>query len=75
MYDDRHELFGSGHEVLNLIVGAGVAAVVGYWSIVWLLGYLKRHPTYVFVVYRLFLAAAIMAMLAAGWISDEIARD
>jgi undecaprenyl-diphosphatase len=70
MYDDRHELFGSGHEVLNLVVGAAVAAVVGYWSIAWLLGYLKRHPTYVFVVYRLFLAAAILAMLSAGWMSD-----
>ena len=70
MYDDRHELFGSGHEVLNLVVGAAVAAVVGYWSIAWLLGYLKRHATYVFVVYRLFLAAAILAMLAAGWMSD-----
>lgn len=75
MYDDRHELFGSGHEVLDLVVGAGVAAVVGYWSIAWLLGYLKRHPTYVFVVYRLFLAAAILALLSAGWMSDAIVHD
>ena len=72
MYDDRDKLFHTGADVVNLLVGGAVAAVVGYWSIAWLLGYLKRHPTYVFVVYRLFLAAAILAMLSAGWISDAV---
>jgi undecaprenyl-diphosphatase len=72
MYDDRHELFSSGGNVRNLVVGTAVAGVVGYASIAWLLGYLKRHPTYVFVIYRLLLAAALMAMLSAGWISDEV---
>src|SRR5262245_3793910 len=71
-YDDRDKLFHTGADVVNLLVGGAVAAVVGYWSIAWLLGYLKRHPTYVFVVYRLFLAAAILAMLAAGWITDVV---
>jgi undecaprenyl-diphosphatase len=75
MYDDRHELFASGDNVLNLVVGTAVAAVVGYASIAWLLGYLKRHPTYVFVVYRLFLAAALLALLSAGWIKDLPPRD
>jgi len=74
MYDDRTKLFASGGNVLNLVVGTAVAGVVGYWSIAWLLGYLKRHPTYVFVVYRLFLAAAILAMLAAGWLTSELPR-
>ena len=66
MYDDRHELFASGDNVLNLVVGAAVAGLVGYASIAWLLGYLKRHPTYVFVVYRLFLAAVLLALLSAN---------
>jgi undecaprenyl-diphosphatase len=70
MYDDRHKLFASGENVLNLVVGTAVAGVVGYASIAWLLGYLKRHPTYVFVVYRLLLAAILVAMLSAGWIKD-----
>jgi len=70
MYDDRHELFASGGSVMNLVVGTAVAGVVGYASIAWLLGYLKRHPTYVFVIYRLVMAAALMAMLSAGWIQD-----
>jgi undecaprenyl-diphosphatase len=72
MYDDRHDLFASGGNILNLVVGTAVAGVVGYASIAWLLGYLKRHPTYVFVIYRLVLAAALMAMLSAGWISDQV---
>jgi len=66
MYDDRRELFGSSDNVVHLVVGAAVAGVVGYLSIAWLLGYLKRHATYGFVVYRLLLAAALFAMLSAG---------
>jgi undecaprenyl-diphosphatase len=66
MYDDRKELFASGDEVLKLVVGAAVAGVVGYLSIAWLLGYLKRHPTYVFVVYRLLFAAVLIGLLAAN---------
>jgi undecaprenyl-diphosphatase len=69
MYDDRHELFAEGN-VANIIVGAGVAAIVGYAAIAWLLGYLKRHPTYVFVVYRLLLAVALIWMLSTGVIKD-----
>jgi undecaprenyl-diphosphatase len=49
-----------------------VAGIVGYLSISWLLGYLKRHPTYVFVAYRLVLAGAIFGMLAAGWIKNSV---
>jgi undecaprenyl-diphosphatase len=64
MYDDRTELFASGGNILNLVVGTAVAGVVGYLSIAWLLGYLKRHPTYVFVIYRLLLAATLIALLA-----------
>jgi undecaprenyl-diphosphatase len=69
MYDDRHELFASGGEITNLVVGAAVAAVVGYLSIAWLIGFLKRYSTYGFIVYRLALAAVIMALWAVRVIS------
>jgi undecaprenyl-diphosphatase len=65
-YDDRHRLFASGADVLNLLVGGTVAAVVGYLSIAWLLGYLARHATYGFVAYRLALAAVLFGLLAAN---------
>jgi undecaprenyl-diphosphatase len=70
-YSDWHRLAGTGAGVVNLLVGGAVAAVVGYLSIAWLLGYLARHATYGFVVYRLVLAAALFAMLAAGWLKDK----
>jgi undecaprenyl-diphosphatase len=72
MYDDRRELFANSADVTNLVVGMTVAGIVGYASIAWLLGYLKHHPTYVFVVYRLLLAGAIFWMLAAGWIKSSV---
>jgi len=61
-YKDRHEIFHTGSDVLNLVVGAAVAGAVGYWSIGWLIGFLKRYSTYGFIVYRLALGAAILVL-------------
>ncbi len=65
MYDERASLFASD-QVVSLAVGLLVSAVVGYLAIACLLNFLKRYSMAVFVVYRLVLAAAIFAMLAAG---------
>lgn len=65
MYDDREELLGNSDNLLNLVVGAGVAGIVGYLAISWLLGYLKHHATFGFVVYRLVLGVALFGLLAA----------
>jgi undecaprenyl-diphosphatase len=65
LYDDWHELRATG-QMVPLVVGTAVAAVVGYLSIAWLLHYLKRHSTAVFVAYRLVLGAVILGLLAAG---------
>jgi undecaprenyl-diphosphatase len=59
-------LFASGDEVAALVVGTLVSAVVGYLAIAWLLHFLKRYSTAVFIVYRLILGAAILGLLAAG---------
>jgi undecaprenyl-diphosphatase len=67
-YSDRNRLFTTSEDVVNLLAGAAVAGVVGYLSIGWLLGFLKRYSTHGFVVYRLALAAAIMALWAMGTI-------
>ena len=65
-YQDRTELFRSGSDVVNLVVGAAVAGVVGYLSIAWLIGFLKQYSTYGFIVYRLGLAVGILALWSAG---------
>jgi undecaprenyl-diphosphatase len=59
-------LFVSGDEVINLVVGTAVAAVVGYLAIAWLLGFLKKYSTYSFVVYRILLGVLILVLVAKG---------
>lgn len=51
-----------------MLVGTLVAFVVGYLSIAWLMRFLQRYSTGVFVGYRLALAAAILILVAAGQI-------
>ncbi|HEY2784927.1 MAG TPA: undecaprenyl-diphosphatase UppP [Fimbriiglobus sp.] len=57
-------LFASGDDVTNLVVGTVVSAVVGYFAIAWLLGFLKRYSTYAFVVYRIVLGILILALVS-----------
>jgi undecaprenyl-diphosphatase len=50
----------------NLIVATVISAVVGYASIAFLLSYLRRHSTYVFIVYRLMAGAVVLAVAFRG---------
>lgn len=63
LYDERRELLGSADNAAALAVGLVVSAVVGYASIAWLLHFLKRYSTAVFIVYRIALGVAILAWL------------
>jgi undecaprenyl-diphosphatase len=58
----EHQKVGAG----ALIVATFTAFVVGYASIAWLLRYLVRHSTIVFVVYRVGLGALTLALVATG---------
>ena len=58
-------LFASGDDVTALIVGTLVSAVVGYFAIAWLLHFLQRYSTVVFIVYRIIFGIAILAVLAS----------
>lgn len=49
---------------IPLLAGLIVTAISSYLSIVWLLGFLKRHTTWVFVWYRLAFGVVILAALA-----------
>ncbi|OWK44419.1 undecaprenyl-diphosphatase UppP [Fimbriiglobus ruber] len=64
--DGPQGLFASGDDLIALAVGLVVSGVVGYVSIAWLLGFLRRYSMAVFVVYRLVLGLTILALLAAG---------
>lgn len=55
-----------------LIVAIVVSGVVGYLSIWFLLAYLRRNSTAIFIVYRLILGVVILALLWFGVISPVV---
>jgi len=50
----------------NLIISTVVSGIVGYAAIAWLLRYLMRHTTMVFIWYRLALGALLIILLWNG---------
>ena len=54
---------------LPLVVATIVAGVSGYLTIAFLLRYLARHTTYVFVVYRIALGLLLIFLLVSGRVS------
>jgi undecaprenyl-diphosphatase len=66
LYKERHDLLGSQESTVNLVAATVVAGVVGYASIAFLVGYLKRHSTGLFIAYRLALGALLLYLLSQG---------
>lgn len=64
MLDARKEM--SGSLMRPTIVATVAAFIVGLASIDWLMKFLKKHPTTVFIAYRLVVGCGILAMLATG---------
>ncbi len=69
LIEAREELLASQSQVVNLVAALVVSAAVGYATIPWLLGFLRTHSTFVFIVYRLLLAGLILGLLASGRLS------
>jgi undecaprenyl-diphosphatase len=65
----RHELLASRSHAIELAVALVVTAAVGYATIPWLLGFLRKRSTAVFIVYRLLLAGLLLALLSSGRLS------
>lgn len=58
----------TGDHVINLIAATIVSAVVGYLSIEFLLRYLKKKSTMIFIVYRIVLGIVILILVSQGFI-------
>ena len=58
--------------LMPLLVGTVVAAIVGYISIWFLMAFLKRNSTGIFIAYRLVLATVILVLLWQGIISPQV---
>ena len=74
LYHKRHELLRSQDQIVNLIIATVVSGIIGYASIAFLLNYLKRHTTYVFVIYRILLGLALLSLLHFEIIKDHRAE-
>jgi len=59
---------GTSFELLPLIGALISSAVFSYLAIAWLLEFLKRRSTWVFVWYRLGFGVFILAAVALGWV-------
>ncbi len=66
LYATWDELMASSTELVNLSIATVMAGVVGYASIAFLISFLKRHSTAIFIMYRIMLAAVILVMLQSG---------
>ncbi len=63
---EAKDALSEGQVLLPLIVGIVSAFIFSYWSIAWLLRFLQRQSTWIFVWYRLAFGAALLAALAGG---------
>ena len=59
---------GASFELLPLMAALVSSAIFSYLAIAWLLEFLKRRSTWVFVWYRLAFGVFILAAVALGWI-------
>ena len=66
---EREHLFSPEIGIVNVLAATLVSGIVGYASIAFLLNYLKNHSTYLFIIYRIIVGAALFAVLNAGVIA------
>ncbi len=68
LYQIRDSLLSSQSELINLTAATIAAGVVGYASIAFLLSYLRKHTTSLFIIYRIALGTGILGLIAAGYV-------
>ena len=68
LYETREFLLTSHDDLFNLAIATFFAGVVGYASIAFLISYLKKHSTALFIIYRIALGAGILGMITAGYV-------
>lgn len=68
---ELYHFYKHGHtdsSIFALVIGTVVSAVVSYAAIAWLLKYLTRHSTWIFIVYRIIFGVALIGLSAANLI-------
>jgi undecaprenyl-diphosphatase len=67
-WDYRHEI-AAANLARPMFIASVVSFVVGLATIDWLIKFLRTHPTYVFVIYRIGVGFAILSLARSGLIS------
>ncbi len=71
LYKDGQAIISTQQGQTNLVVGLVTSAIVGYAAIHFLIEYLKRYGTEIFVYYRLLIGTIILALLGLGILKAE----
>ena len=66
LYKERETLFSQEIGLTNVIVATVISGIVGYASIAFLLNYLKKHTTYLFILYRIGLGIILLYLMLIG---------
>jgi len=66
LYQTWDVIVASPEHITNILAATLVAGIVGYASIAFLLNYLKKHTTTIFIAYRLVAGTAILYLVATG---------
>jgi undecaprenyl-diphosphatase len=64
LYSERQALLNEN--AISLIIATVVSGVVGYFSIAFLLNFLKTRSNLLFIIYRILLGLIILVLLSAG---------
>jgi len=64
LYDERQILLNEN--MINLIIATVVSGIVGYYSIAFLIHFLKTRSNLIFIIYRIILAVIILILFWTG---------
>ncbi|MBE2217217.1 MAG: undecaprenyl-diphosphate phosphatase [Ignavibacteria bacterium] len=70
LFSQRAELMKADSAILSLVIATIVSGVVGYWSIGFLLSFIKKHSMNLFVIYRILFGILIIILLSTKVISN-----
>ncbi len=66
LYETWSIIVASPEHITNILTATLVSGIVGYASIAFLISYLKKHTTTIFIAYRLVAGCAILYLVATG---------
>jgi undecaprenyl-diphosphatase len=70
LFSQRASLLSGESAVWSLVIATIVSGIVGYWSIWFLMEYIKKHSLTLFVIYRILLGILIIVLLSINAISN-----